>query len=274
MAAYNRREQTRRTLDTIFRQEYPDLDVVLVDDGSTDDVASLRHRYPIRYIRVERAGWCNMSHTFNVGIRAAKHDILIMQSAEVRHLTRVFGPPPPPPPKPTYMQVMDDLVSLGRKPIPKPPVEREYIWVPEGRSRTIADLAHKVEQDKRLWVLANVRGQTAKDSTTYTDYCSTEFTRPCAFFLSCLRRRWLMEIRGFDEDYVKAGHDDNDLATRLIEYVGLHQEFTDDIRGEHQWHEPSPYKAENREMFEKKCAAMQAGTLSHVRNKRGEWGIV
>jgi glycosyltransferase involved in cell wall biosynthesis len=270
IAAYNRINQARRSLDTIFRQEYPNLDVVFVDDGSTDGTEVLRKEYPINYIRLERAGWCNMSRTFNVGFKAAKHNLLIMQSAEVMHLTRHEVAPPP-------SNGGDDRFSalLGGR--PKPPPSPTVVWREDGQSNVIRDLTRPVALDDKLWLLANVRGQTSEGGNHYADYCSAQGSSrsrwPGSFFLSCLNRRWLMAIRGFDEDYVKAGHDDDDLALRLIEYVGLHQDFTDDIRGEHQWHMPSPYKAENQWMFDKKKLQMERKILSPVRNEGREWGV-
>jgi glycosyltransferase involved in cell wall biosynthesis len=271
MAAYNRVHQARRSLTTIFRQNYPNLDVVFVDDGSTDGTPSLAQEFPIRYIRLEREGWCNMARTFNVGIKAAKHDILIMQSAEIMHLTHHSTT--------IIHQDTDEdrfAVLLGKtKPVP-PTVKIE--WREDGVSNVIRDLSTAVAADHRLWLMANVRAQTSEGGNHYVDYCSAVGSSrsrwPAAFFLSCLRRRWLMAIRGFDEDYVKAGHDDDDLALRLIHYVGLRQDFTDDIRGEHQWHPSSPFKNENEAMFEKKKLQMARKLLSPVRNEGRPWGVV
>lgn len=270
IATYNRKAQTKRSLDTIFRQEYPGLEVILVDDGSTDETEELKERYPIRYIRLERAGWTNMARTFNVGIRAATHDILIMQSGETRHLTQISRACPPPPPL-TELERFTDF--MGQLP-PQPPWPRsELVWVPEGKSNAIRDLAKRVAVDEMLWLLANCRAEPQKRGQEYIDYCSSTGRRiASAFFLSCLRRRWLMQIRGFDEDYMKAGHDDVDLALRLMGYVGLHQEFDDNIRCEHQWHEPAPYTAANKQMFIQKSADMRAGKLSPIRNLDREWG--
>lgn len=215
MAAYNRKEQARHSLDSIYHQRYPDIDVVFVDDGSTDGTEELAGLYPIRYIRIKNRGW-NVARTFNVGIRAAKHDILIMQGAEVRHLTDV-----------------------------------------------ILKLARASEADEKAWILANVRTHDG------VDYCSSSHLRPCAFFLSCLRRKWLMEIRGFDEEYILPGHDDDDLAFRLITHIGLAQRCDDTIRGEHQWHEPAPFTSANGQMYTEKCANGGA-----VRNLGKEWGEI
>jgi GT2 family glycosyltransferase len=128
-----------------------------------------------------------------------------------------------------------------------------------------------LENDK-LWVLANVRGEISPGGP-HRDLCSTTRNWPGAFFCSGLHRKWLLRIRGFDEDYVLAGHDDDDLAFRLIECSGLKQIFVNDIRAEHQWHEPAPYKAENREMFEFKRNETRARRMSHVRNVGREWGV-
>ncbi len=64
----------RACLDSLGRLNYPDCEVLLVDDGSTDTVPDLAQDYPrVRYIRQEAAG---LSVARNNGAEAATGDIL------------------------------------------------------------------------------------------------------------------------------------------------------------------------------------------------------
>lgn len=55
---YNRKDYVRETLDSIFAQTYKDLEVVVVDDGSTDGTEEMIKRvgYPVRYYWQENRG--------------------------------------------------------------------------------------------------------------------------------------------------------------------------------------------------------------------------
>lgn len=53
---YNREAYLAQTLDAIFGQRYPVAEVIIVDDGSTDNSAAVAHRYPVRYIKIANGG--------------------------------------------------------------------------------------------------------------------------------------------------------------------------------------------------------------------------
>lgn len=81
-------------IDTIRAQQYPHLEVIVVDDGSTDDTAEVVRPWPdVTYIRQENAG---PSAARNRGIAAASSDILGFLDADDRwtedHL-RLLLPP-------------------------------------------------------------------------------------------------------------------------------------------------------------------------------------
>ncbi|MEV4626734.1 glycosyltransferase family 2 protein [Micromonospora sp. NPDC049523] len=75
---YNVRSYLVECLDSIAGQTYPDLDVVLVDDGSTDDSGEIAERYTstdnrFRLIRQENRG---LGAARNTGVEAAAGDYL------------------------------------------------------------------------------------------------------------------------------------------------------------------------------------------------------
>lgn len=68
---YNRARLLSRALDSVFAQTFPDFELVVVDDGSTDDTHSLVDRYDdprLRYLRIDHGG---VSRSRNKGVATA-----------------------------------------------------------------------------------------------------------------------------------------------------------------------------------------------------------
>jgi len=72
--AYNAAGFLPETLDSVLAQDHPDLEVIVVDDGSTDDTPRVLEDYRdrVRYIREEASG--GPSRPRNVGVAAADGD--------------------------------------------------------------------------------------------------------------------------------------------------------------------------------------------------------
>lgn len=88
MSTYNKSNYLKRTLNSIVRQKAPfDYEIIVVDDGSTDDTKEVCNQFPVRYVYLDRPGYLNPGPARNVGYRIAKGDIIINQSDEVEHRT-------------------------------------------------------------------------------------------------------------------------------------------------------------------------------------------
>jgi len=66
---YNRADLIGETLDSILRQSYPAAEIIVVDDGSTDDTAAVVARYSdsVKYLRVDNSG---VAAARNAGVTA------------------------------------------------------------------------------------------------------------------------------------------------------------------------------------------------------------
>jgi GT2 family glycosyltransferase len=71
--SHNGARTIRETMEALRRVEYPDFEVIVVDDGSTDDVGSIVTAYDVRYIRTENRG---LSSARNTGLGAAGGEIV------------------------------------------------------------------------------------------------------------------------------------------------------------------------------------------------------
>jgi glycosyltransferase involved in cell wall biosynthesis len=74
--AYNRRDAIRPALDSVIAQTYADVEVILVDDGSTDNLVDLvRAEYPgVRTLTLERNS--GVSAARNHGVAAARGELI------------------------------------------------------------------------------------------------------------------------------------------------------------------------------------------------------
>ncbi|NWJ97170.1 MAG: glycosyltransferase [Chloroflexi bacterium] len=82
MPSYNCRRWIGEALDSLLNQTYANLDIVVVDDGSTDDTATyLQENYAgkITYIYQPNGG---LAHARNTGIRAAKGELISFLDAD------------------------------------------------------------------------------------------------------------------------------------------------------------------------------------------------
>ncbi len=73
LCSYNGARTIRECLDGLLALEYPNFEVIVVDDGSTDATAAIAAEYPFRLIRTPNRG---LSSARNTGMRTASGDIL------------------------------------------------------------------------------------------------------------------------------------------------------------------------------------------------------
>src|SRR4051812_4773230 len=66
-------------LDSIFEQGYSALEVVVVDDGSTDSSADVAGSYPVRLVRVAHGG---IARARNAGVSAATGELITFLDAD------------------------------------------------------------------------------------------------------------------------------------------------------------------------------------------------
>jgi GT2 family glycosyltransferase len=67
-------------IESVLAQTYPEVEIVVVDDGSTDNTAAVVARYPtVRYIRQENAG---VAAARNTGLRSTNGDLLTFLDAD------------------------------------------------------------------------------------------------------------------------------------------------------------------------------------------------
>ena len=82
---FNRAHLLPRAIDSVLKQTYRHFELIVVDDGSIDDTASVVAQYSdqLRYIRLDNQG---VSHARNVGVAHAKGDWLAFLDSDDEYL--------------------------------------------------------------------------------------------------------------------------------------------------------------------------------------------
>lgn len=89
ICAHNHREQLERNLPHVLYQEYPNFEVVVVNDrsfdGTKDHLDGLEHdRLKVVHIDPDAQGRMGKKFALSLGIKAAKHDNLLLTDADCR----------------------------------------------------------------------------------------------------------------------------------------------------------------------------------------------
>lgn len=88
ISTYNRQAQLQRALECYARQEYQDFEVLLNDDGSTQDIKAIVDKFApymnIKYFRTERPHWISCpSKAFRMLYDHAKGDVIVVTHPEI-----------------------------------------------------------------------------------------------------------------------------------------------------------------------------------------------
>jgi glycosyltransferase involved in cell wall biosynthesis len=79
--AYNSDKTLIKTLESIYKNNFNDFEVIVIDDGSADNNKEWARNYPLTYIRLE----INKGAAFarNLGVSLAREDILLFLDADI-----------------------------------------------------------------------------------------------------------------------------------------------------------------------------------------------
>lgn len=97
ICAKNEAEYLKSFLPFIVNQDYPNYEVILVNDGSTDSSLDIMEIYANRYHHVRvvdveqnETFWGNKKYALTLGIKAAKFDYLLLTDADCKPLSRYW----------------------------------------------------------------------------------------------------------------------------------------------------------------------------------------
>ncbi len=167
ICAYNAASTIEDNLESLTRLNYPDYEVIVVNDGSRDATAEIAARYPFKLINVSNGG---LSAARNLGWRAATGEIVAYTDADTRvdpdwlsYLAQPF--------------LTTEAAGVGGPNV----VPEDDGWIAQCVARSPGGPAHVLLNDT---VAEHIPG------------CNMAF-----------RRQALAEVGGFDPTYTKAGDD-------------------------------------------------------------------
>ena len=80
--AFNEEEHIGRLLEGIHHQTIKNVEIILVDSGSTDATASIAAHYGARVVHIPPAEF-TFGRSLNLGLAAARHELVVIASAHV-----------------------------------------------------------------------------------------------------------------------------------------------------------------------------------------------
>jgi glycosyltransferase involved in cell wall biosynthesis len=203
MTYYNRQTQLNRTLESFSQYDPDEFRVVIVDDGSPEDIRLPETKFEVVVLKMYNKTWVQCDPTYNIGFHYAllkRPDIIIIQNAECYHLGDVLS----------YAKRVDDksYISFG--------------CYSQGRGEVIGS------------VINNRCATHGGDSAWYNH----PIYRPVGYhFCSAITAENLLKLNGFDERFAFGIGYDDDYFLHQIRCLGLKVEITSDPIVIHQWHE-------------------------------------
>lgn len=76
ITTHNRKNLLKRAIDSVFKQTYTNIELIVVDDGSTDETSKICKDFPLQYIFIPKEESRGGNYARNLGIKAAKGDYI------------------------------------------------------------------------------------------------------------------------------------------------------------------------------------------------------
>jgi len=225
--AYNREKNLKNTLNSLTYQTYDAFEVIVCDDGSTDNTKDLiplfKDKLNIRYLYQEHKGF-RAGHARNMGLKNARAKLIIFLDSDV------VVPP-------TFMEThVKEHEAEGKY------VVNSYVWrMTEYHKEDLGILPEEYVKLHKKWLKPDSRDRFELFERGEADE---------AYFLDSnalsVKMQDLRKVGDFDENFIGWGHEDTELGYRLGG-MGYSVKFIKSgAESYHQYHEFSLTKEEER----------------------------
>jgi GT2 family glycosyltransferase len=186
---WNRRELLRACLDSLARQDYPSVEIIVVDNGSTDGSVELCRsglRMPVNLIRnSENRGFCAAN---NQGIAAARGEFVALLNNDAEAEPGFLS---------ALVRVFDGRADVGMA------ASKIVVWEDPGLIDKAGHLIYPDGQNRGRGTGERDHGQFDRiEEVLWPDGCAAMY-----------RKSMVDQIGGFDEDFFAYG-DDAELGLR------------------------------------------------------------
>jgi rhamnosyltransferase len=188
--AYNEEAHIGRLLSGVMQQTVDDVEIILVDSGSTDATVAIARQYPVQVISL-RPEEFSFGRALNLGCRAARGEFLVFASAHVY---------------PIYRDWLERLLA---------PFADEEVVLSYGRQRGAAGSRYSERQVFEKW---------------YPARSELRQRHPFANNANCAVRRWAWQALPYDEaltglediDWAKRALNEGGLLAYVAEAEVVH----------------------------------------------------
>ncbi len=231
LSTYNRARYLELSLLGYMRQTHKDFEIIVVDDGSTDDTGTIiesykaRAPFPIKHLWQENKGF-RKAGILNKGIKASRYDYIVFSDGDCI-------------PKADFIQAhvtnSGDSYLLGGGHVRllksysdalTPEVVSKGLYEERLTADTMAGL--KWKQRKNIFYMLVGKKRRPK-------FLGLNFSMP---------KKTLYEVNGFDENYQGWGQEDSDLRERLKRSGLKPKSILTQAIVFHLYHKPHSTKAE------------------------------
>lgn len=164
-------------LDSIFKQAVDDMEVIIVDDCSTDNTVEIVRKYPVRLIAMERNG--GPAKARNRGVREAKGDIIFFLDSDV--------------------VVLNGTVKAVKEHFEKNPSAKCVIGICDTMSLNKGFVPHYMAMFEYIHLI----GTPGNKVSVFAPRCGA------------IKKDFFEEIGGYNESYKGADVEDFELARRV-----------------------------------------------------------
>jgi GT2 family glycosyltransferase len=241
MTPHNRTNLLMATLDSIWSQNYPDLEIIVVEDRPTENsLGAFCARNKIKYAarKSQLEGWMNPAPLLNRGLLMATKEIVIFQNAECLHET------------PDCISELAGQIDLAK----------QNGEAPLSVSACVQSLDKQGNFEQ--WFVHSNKGERAG------------WISP---FCQALPRASALKIQGFEEEFCRGGYGyEDDLFEFMLRCTGVRLATAPSTLVSHQWHprfEGDQHNG-NECIYRRICNEIKIGVRPPIANWHREWGNI
>lgn len=259
ITVFNRTNQLINSLRRLIHLTLPD-EILIVDDGSEPELEQELKQFegilPIRYIYNNNKDWSICSMARNIGIKNTDCDIIITSEPEILFITDNIKE------MLSLHYQTNEIISIGT-------------IYHQGELGTTGD--RTIEEG---WIDMTVVNKSEHNTNPKNPKGYAQISGWVAPFSALYRKEWLMEINGWDEEFISWGFDDIDLLSRL-RIKGYNQHIANELSAIHQWHSKLPPDVQSKacvyneqRMIDKNLNNGGINNPHLIANQNKEWGVI
>lgn len=227
ISTYNAPEYLHRVLQALTKQHCTNFEAVIADDGSGTETVELIKQWQTKGLFTLKHAWHE-----DDGFRAAAARNNAVRQSEGDYLVFLDGDCLPPP---DYIQNQIAFAERGYF------VRGSRIMLKQTfTEQCFADHA-EIPESKLEWIQCRLKNGVKRISPVFP-LPFNPYKKPTAWYgvKTCNMSVWrddFYAVNGFDEDYIGWGHEDADLAVRLIRSGVKRKEGRSKVPVVHLWHQ-------------------------------------